>query len=196
MKRKINHIIIHCAATPNGKDIRAKDIDAMHGQPVYKNGALVRKHQFQRDTQAARNFNPDLKYIGYHAVITIDGHWETGRALEEVGAHVAGNNTKSIGICMIGTDKFTAAQWETLRTAIINLSSIIQGKPHATADGALNAYKDMGIVIKGHRDYSPDLNGDGQITRNEWLKTCPGFDIASWIKEGMMPMKGSIYVAD
>jgi N-acetyl-anhydromuramyl-L-alanine amidase AmpD len=178
MKRKINHIIIHCTATPNGKDIRAKDIDVMH-----------KARGFKRDSQAIRNFNPDLKSIGYHFVITTDGHIETGRGLEEVGAHVQGRNTGSIGICMIGTDKFTAAQWETLRTVIINLSTIIQGKPHATADGALNAFKDMGITIRGHRDYSPDLNGDGQVTRNEWLKICPGFDVTKWIKSGMMPVK-------
>jgi N-acetyl-anhydromuramyl-L-alanine amidase AmpD len=178
MKRKINHIIIHCTATPNGKDIRAKDIDVMH-----------KARGFKRDSQAIRNFNPDLKSIGYHFVITTDGHIETGRGLEEVGAHVQGRNTGSIGICMIGTDKFTAAQWETLRTVIINLSTIIQGKPHATADGALNAFKDMGITIRGHRDYSPDLNGDGQVTRNEWLKICPGFDVSKWIKSGMMPVK-------
>jgi N-acetyl-anhydromuramyl-L-alanine amidase AmpD len=189
MKRKINHIIIHCAATPNGKNIRAKDIDTMHGAPVYKNGMLVRKHLFQRDTQAARNFNPELKHIGYHYVITTDGHVEFGRGLEEVGAHVAGNNSKTIGICMIGTDKFTAEQWESLRTCIINLSSIIQNKPHATADGALNAFKDMGISIKGHRDYSPDLNGNGIVEQKEWIKTCPGFSVSDWIKSGMMPMK-------
>jgi N-acetyl-anhydromuramyl-L-alanine amidase AmpD len=178
MKRKLNTIVIHCAATPNGKDFRAKDIDAMH-----------KARKFKRDTQAARNFNPELKHIGYHYVITTDGHIEFGRGLEEVGAHVAGNNSKTIGICMIGTDKFTADQWESLRTCIINLSSIIQNKPHATADGALNAFKDMGISIKGHRDYSPDLNGNGIVEQKEWIKTCPGFSVSDWIKGGMMPVK-------
>lgn len=178
MKRLINNIIIHCSATPNGKDIRAKDIDAMHKQ-----------RGFKRDSQARRNFNPELSSIGYHLVITVDGYIETGRGLEEVGAHVQGKNTGSIGICMIGTDKYTLAQWETLRTCLINLSSIIQGRPHATVSGALNAYKDMGISIKGHRDYSPDLNGDGQITRNEWVKDCPNFDVSAWVRGGMKPIE-------
>lgn len=178
MKRKINGIIIHCAATPNGKDFRAKDIDAMH-----------KARGFKRDTQASRNFNPDCKYIGYHYVITTDGHIEFGRGLEEVGAHVAGNNSQTIGICMIGTDKFTAEQWESLRTCIINLSSIIQNKPHATADGALNAFKDMGISILGHRDFSPDHDKNGIIDFRDWLKTCPGFDVKNWLKNGMMPVK-------
>jgi hypothetical protein len=50
----------------------------------------------------------------------------------------------------------------------------------------------MGIAIKGHRDYSPDLNGDGQITRNEWVKTCPGFEVPAFIKSGMKPIESSV----
>lgn len=174
MKRLIKDIVIHCSATPNGKDIRARHIDEMH-----------RQRNFKRDSQARRNFNPELPSIGYHFVITVDGYIETGRGIEEIGAHVQGSNAKSIGICLIGTDKYTPAQWEGLRTCLINLSTIIQGVPHANVEGALNAYKDMGISIKGHRDYSPDLNGDGKITRNEWIKTCPGFDVSAWVKGGM-----------
>jgi N-acetyl-anhydromuramyl-L-alanine amidase AmpD len=181
MKRLIKDIIIHCAATPNGKPFTIADIDSMH-----------KARGFKRDSQAVRNLNSNLRHVGYHFVITTEGHIETGRGLEEIGAHVQGNNSKSIGICMIGTDKYTPAQWEALRTCVINLSTIIQGRPHATAEGALNAYKDMGISIRGHRDFSPDLNGDGQITRNEWLKTCPGFSVTDWIKGGMVQMKASV----
>lgn len=181
MRRKINAIILHCAATPNGKSFTASDIDRMH-----------KARKFKRDSQAVRNYNPELGSIGYHFIIGVDGSIETGRHPEEIGAHVQGSNAKTIGVCMIGTDKFTKAQWESLRTCIINLSTLIQGKVHLTADGALNAFKDMGISIKGHRDYSPDLNGNGIIERTEWIKTCPGFDVAKWIKGGMMPMEGHI----
>ena len=37
--------------------------------------------------------------------------------------------------------------------------------------------------IKGHRDYSPDLNGDGIIQRNEWIKECPCFEVSDKLKE-------------
>lgn len=181
MKRKLNAIVIHCAATPNGKEFRAKDIDAMH-----------KARNFKRDTQAVRSFNQELKHIGYHFVICLDGAIETGRGLEEVGAHVQGSNAKSIGICLIGTDKFTKEQWVSLRTCLTNLASIIQGKPYDTHVGALTAFKDMGISIKGHRDYSPDLNGNGIIERNEWLKICPGFSVAKWIKGGMVPLEENL----
>jgi len=180
MKRTINAIVIHCAATPNGKTFKAVDVDAMHRN---------RKPPFTRDSQARRNFNPDLTSIGYHFVIDVDGTIETGRSLEEIGAHVQGSNARSIGICMIGTDKFTEAQWKSLRECLINLASKILGRTIMTADSMLKSFSDAGITIKGHRDYSPDLNGDGIIERNEWLKICPGFDVAAWIKDGLMPVK-------
>ena len=31
-------------------------------------------------------------------------------------------------------------------------------------------------TILGHRDLSPDRNGDGRITPDEWIKLCPCFD--------------------
>jgi N-acetylmuramoyl-L-alanine amidase len=34
--------------------------------------------------------------------------------------------------------------------------------------------------IKGHRDFSPDLNKDGKITSNEWIKQCPCFDVSEY----------------
>jgi len=34
--------------------------------------------------------------------------------------------------------------------------------------------------VKGHMDYSSDQNKDGIITKNEWLKVCPCFDVEEW----------------
>ncbi|MDE7031913.1 MAG: N-acetylmuramoyl-L-alanine amidase, partial [Muribaculaceae bacterium] len=39
------------------------------------------------------------------------------------------------------------------------------------------------VKIVGHRDLSPDLNGNGIIEPDEWLKACPSFDVAAWLKE-------------
>ncbi|TFW71416.1 N-acetylmuramoyl-L-alanine amidase [Methylotenera oryzisoli] len=178
MKRTINAIVIHCAATPNGKAFEALDIDRMH-----------KLRGFKRDSQAVRNFNPELKSIGYHFVVGVDGKTQTGRGLEEIGAHVQGSNAKSIGICMIGTDQYSQAQWLGLRECLVNLSSKILGRTILTPASMLQSLNDAGISIKGHRDYSPDLNGNGVIERNEWIKTCPGFDVAAWIKGGMVPLK-------
>ena len=38
-------------------------------------------------------------------------------------------------------------------------------------------------IILGHRDLSPDRNGDGRVTSDEWLKQCPCFDAATEYRE-------------
>ena len=75
--RKIDKIILHCAATPEGKDFTIKDI---------------------RNWHLARGFSD----IGYHFVIYRDGSVHRGRAEEFAGAHTTGQNKHSIGICYIG----------------------------------------------------------------------------------------------
>ena len=75
--RKIDKIILHCAATPEGKDFTIKDIRNWHLQ---------------------RGFSD----IGYHFVIYRDGSVHRGRPIEYAGAHTTGQNQNSIGICYIG----------------------------------------------------------------------------------------------
>lgn len=181
MKRLITDIVIHVSATPNGKDFDAADIDAMH-----------KIRGFKRDRQAVRNFNSLLGHIGYHFVITIGGKTETGRHIEEIGAHVQGNNSKSIGVCIIGMDKFTMAQWETLSSCILGLVTRISGQQILSVNHCLTVLKEIGIKLAGHRDYSPDLNGDGVISRNEWIKDCPNFSVKDWAKAGMIPLKENV----
>lgn len=155
--RNINLVVIHCSATPPGQQVTVYDIDRWHGE-----------RNFNRQAAAVKAFNPALKHIGYHFVIDLKGEVFTGRGLDEIGAHVAGSNANSIGVCMVGMNKFTTAQWAALRKLVIQL--------HADYPTAR---------ICGHRDLSPDLNGDGQITRNEWLKDCPTFDVKTWLAAGM-----------
>lgn len=76
-KRTIKEIIIHCSATPEGKDFTVQDIRRWH------------KAQGWSD-------------VGYHFVIYRNGHIEPGRDVDLVGAHCTGHNTYSIGICYIG----------------------------------------------------------------------------------------------
>lgn len=88
-----DRIIIHCSATPNGKHFSAEDIDLWHKQRGFKK-------------------------CGYHVVIEVDGRvrrWPVCRGLNEQGAHVRGHNKDTIGICLIGTDKFTKEQFSSLR---------------------------------------------------------------------------------
>lgn len=164
MPRTITGVVIHCAATPNGKPFTRSDIDAMH-----------RQRGFHRQAAAITRYKTvlghELPSIGYHYVIELDGSLKPGRHPEEIGAHVQGSNSKTLGVCLIGTDRFTLDQWATLRNLIANLK---QQYPTAS--------------VLGHRDYSPDLDGDGVVERNEWLKICPGFDVKTWLAGSMRPL--------
>ena len=70
-------IILHCSATREGQDIKAKTIKQWHKE---------------------RGFDD----IGYHYVIDLDGTIEKGREEDLVGAHCKGHNATSIGICYVG----------------------------------------------------------------------------------------------
>ena len=149
---KIDSIVIHCSATKEGVDYRVKDIDKWH-----------RERGFQM--------------IGYHYVIDLDGTVELGRPLSMNGAHcntagLSGEsyNKHSIGICYVGgldrngkaKDTRTDAQKAALRTLVARLREKYPIKE-----------------VIGHRDASPDKNGDGKITPDEYIKLCPCFDVKS-----------------
>lgn len=107
--------------------------------------------------------------IGYNYLIDLDGTVEEGRPLTMSGAHTKGWNNRSIGICYVGgldkkgnpKDTRTPAQKKALNDLVYKL---FEQYPTITD-------------IMGHRDTSPDLNGDGVITPNEWIKACPCFDV-------------------
>ena len=49
----------------------------------------------------------------------------------------------------------------------------------------MDLQKEYGILqVLGHRDTSPDLNGDGVIEANEYVKVCPCFDVKEFLKSG------------
>lgn len=112
----IQYLIIHCSATAEGRDFRAKDIDAWHR-------------------------NQGWAGIGYHYVIDLDGTVEKGRVESKAGAHCVGYNNKSLGICYIGglardgeTPKDTRT--EAQKAALIKLLKELKAKyPNAKIVG-------------------------------------------------------------
>ena len=99
--RKINLIVVHCTATPEGRDVTVADIDRMHRAKGWKS-------------------------IGYHYVVYRDGSVHAGRPVSEVGAHVYGHNANSIGVVYVGgvaKDGKTAKDTRTpaQRRALIDL---------------------------------------------------------------------------
>lgn len=132
--RNIKEIIVHCSATPEGEDYTVAQIRQWH---------------------LARGFSD----IGYHYVVYRDGSVHSGRAESVSGAHCAGHNSVSIGVCYIGgcnprsdkdwqkhtNDTRTAAQ----KAALLSLLRQLKAKY-------------PGARIYGHRDFA--------------AKDCPSFD--------------------
>jgi len=140
--RNIDAIVIHCSASKDGVAKSREQLEAEH---------------------KARGF----RTIGYHYVVEPDGTLMVCRPEADVGAHVEGHNATTIGVCMIGTQKWDRRAWDTLRSVV---GSLKRKYPKAR--------------VCGHRDFSPDLNKNGKVDRNEWIKLCPNFDVATWVKTG------------
>jgi N-acetylmuramoyl-L-alanine amidase len=133
---QVKFLVVHCSATPASMDIGAREIDRWH---------------------RAKGWT----MIGYHFVIRRNGSVEVGRRIDQVGAHAAGFNSRSLGLCLVGglsedgrtaVDNFTAIQKTMLRTRLNMLKSA--------------EYKHAEVL--GHRDL-PNVHKD-----------CPSFDVRSW----------------
>jgi N-acetyl-anhydromuramyl-L-alanine amidase AmpD len=113
--RTINQILIDCSRTPNGRPFTALDLDARHGQQ-----GIRRVQEHWRDIRHVQENWPKwaLWNIAHHYVIGIDGRVEPGRTENESGAYCPGHNTGSIGICLIGCDRYTRAQWDALAQTV------------------------------------------------------------------------------
>ena len=94
--------------------------------------------------------------IGYHKVILRSGVIENGRPEFWIGAHVKGLNNSSLGVCLIGSTKFTNKQFISLKKVLLNWK-----KKYPKAK------------ILGHRDST------------KTTKTCPNFDVVKWCKENL-----------
>lgn len=114
-------IVIHCSAVRPWQRSSAEDIDNWHKDKGWKG-------------------------IGYHFVVRRDGTIETGRRLDEIGAHVVGHNRHSIGICYEGgldsagepADTRTPEQVKTLRELVERM----------------HAYFPKALIV-GHHDLNP-----------------------------------------
>lgn len=153
-------VVIHCSATRPSQDIGVAEIKNWH---------------------LARGWSD----VGYHAVIRRDGKIEKGRDWWLNGAHVKGHNVGTLAICMVGGLKAdgTAGEWE-FPNGMAGADRIFthnQFRALAAVCGLLQR-ANRNIEFKGHRDYSPDLNKDGRITSDEWLKNCPCFDVAAFLR--------------
>lgn len=134
--RQITHIVIHCSATRPDLDVGAEQIRVWH---------------------RGRGWSD----IGYHYVVRRSGAVEAGRPLERAGAHVAGHNAKTIGVCLVGgvdatglpQANYTPGQWAALEKLV---GDLCEQFPAAR--------------VCGHRDF-PGV-----------AKACPCFDAGDWAR--------------
>ena len=133
----IKKIIVHCSDSPDAYDIGVKEIKQWHTDPVPK----------------GRGWSD----IGYQYVIRRNGTVEIGRAhngdsvLEgkEIGAHTLGQNSDSLGICVVGRKDFDYRQLLALVTLVKTL---------------MKKYSIPFSAVYGHYEF-------------EKGKTCPNMDI-------------------
>lgn len=126
-------LIVHCAATKPGMNIGLREIRQWHKERGFLD-------------------------VGYHFIIRRDGTIEKGRDVDQVGAHTVGQNSTSVGICLVGgidekgqpQANFTPQQMSTLRKLLDELKA-----------------KYPGVAIAGHRDFA--------------AKACPSFEIRRWL---------------
>ena len=129
-----------------------------------------------RQMHKARGFGD----IGYHWLIGLKGEiWQGRKPEESVGAHVQQFNNTTMGIAYVGglrisdgkpTDTRTKEQTQSL---IRLLNHLVKKYPNA--------------VILGHRDLSKDLDLDGVVEPQEYMKMCPCFDAGPWAKSIGLP---------
>lgn len=122
----IKYLVVHCSDTPDDEPLVARDIHEMH-------------------------LGFGWHGVGYHRVINRHGTIEAGRPDYWQGAHVYGHNEISLGVCLIGRNTFTEAQFDALEQVL--------GEWRKFCPTA---------AICGHRDFSYTD------------KTCPNFDVAAW----------------
>lgn len=128
--RPIDTIFIHCAATPEGKDFTVADIRAWHKQRGWSD-------------------------IGYHHVVYRDGRVMLGRPVGQVGAHVAGHNTGSIGIVYVGGVSADGKRAKDTRTPAQRGSLLWLVERLAAKHGVKR--------VRGHNEVA--------------AKACPSFDV-------------------
>lgn len=129
--RRIAKVIIHCAETPDeGDQFGFEDINQWHKERGF--------------------LDPNTGiHCGYHYIYRRSGVIEFGRPESSIGAHCAGENHDSLGLCTMSTRALTRPQMESLLFSCVHLSQVHSLTPED---------------FYGHREFNSSKN-------------CPGHDM-------------------
>lgn len=128
--RSIHELVWHCTATPEGKDFTVGDIRAWHKTRGWSD-------------------------IGYHFVVYRDGRIMTGRPIGQIGAHVEGRNTGTVGCTYVGGLTADGSRAKDTRTPA-QVASMLWLTKQLSAKFPIQK-------ISGHNQYAN--------------KACPSFDV-------------------
>ena len=132
ISENIKLLVVHCSDTADSENIDAVDIHKMH-----------------------LSFGWDG--IGYHKIILRSGKIENGRPEYWVGAHVKGKNNISLGVCLIGRNKFTK-----------------------------NQFKSLERTLRKWKVQYPKALIVGHYNTGHTKKTCPNFNVIDWAKNRIL----------
>lgn len=113
------------------------------------------------------------KNPGYHLVVRENGSVVRLTDDSKIANGVKGYNAKSLHVAYIGGLDKSGQKCCTLNLQQAGSLSII-------LEQWSKKYPEAKIV--GHRDLSPDADGDGRIEECEWVKQCPCFDVQDFLK--------------
>ncbi len=165
--RDIKWITLHCTAGPQTQSVQTiKNYWKSLGWKKYGYHHLI-------SPDGTDNHLTDIKEIANG----VEKKIKVNRLTQAEGVtykNVAGYNYNSIHISYIGGVDGTGRSIDNRTDA-----------QKATQTELVRKYmKEFpGAIVLGHRDFSPDKNRDGIIQPNEWMKTCPSFEVKDWLKE-------------
>lgn len=113
---KPKFLIIHCSASYWGD---AETIKKWHTDPKPKGNGW---NDIGYHYVICNGYDTYFKYQQKKSDSKVDGLVQKGRSEDMTGAHATGYNNCSLGICLVGVNRFTDKQLENLKTLIRTLS--------------------------------------------------------------------------
>lgn len=115
---------------------------------------------------------------GYHVIIEQDGTEHQLSPFDKPTNGVKSFNDRCLHVCYIGGVELVDDEYKAKDTRTVaqkqGLHKVIQRMIAWLQQNGKDVTKNLSVV--GHRDFSPDQNGDGAIAPWERIKECPSFD--------------------
>lgn len=161
-KQKLKYLVIHCTATPEGRDVSAADIRRMHTSPKpqgrgWRQVGYTDLFRLDGTRERLVKNNEDAYVDGWEVTNGAAGFNSVSRHIVYAGGVAKDGKTPQ--------DTRTPAQRSTMAEYVQDFH---------------RRHPDVKII--GHRDLSPDRNGNGKVEPNEWTKACPSFEVSEWLE--------------